>query len=197
VRAVLKAGPPPPTINGVERHPVTSRQHRSRFPAGRDPCPDRRSRRRPRHCPRTNGGQWLDCAEITSSRCLPRCTGLQPRDQLAQRCPRDEQWQTTFVNANVRDGTVCECHSFGRGAARVSLLAARREAVSHLVTETGLSERRACRGLERRCLTRENRRSAPTMPLRATASRHGRISAAAQVAGACMACRTGGPRGQS
>ena len=42
---------------------------------------------------------------ITSSLCLPRCTGLQPRDQLAQRCPRNEQWQTTFVNANVRDGT--------------------------------------------------------------------------------------------
>jgi len=30
---------------------------------------------------------------------------LQPRDQLAQRCPRDEQWQTPFVNANVRDST--------------------------------------------------------------------------------------------
>jgi hypothetical protein len=30
---------------------------------------------------------------------------LQPRDQLAQRCPRNEQWQTTFVNANVRDRT--------------------------------------------------------------------------------------------
>ena len=29
----------------------------------------------------------------------------QPRDQIAQRSPRDEQWQTTFVYANVRDGT--------------------------------------------------------------------------------------------
>ena len=44
VRAVLKAGPPPPAVNGVERHPVASRQHRSRLLAGRDLGPDRRGR---------------------------------------------------------------------------------------------------------------------------------------------------------
>ena len=30
---------------------------------------------------------------------------FQPSDQVAQRCPRYEQWQTPSVNANVRDGT--------------------------------------------------------------------------------------------
>ena len=46
VRAVLKAGPPPPAINGVERHPVASRQHRRRLLAACDLHPDRRRRRR-------------------------------------------------------------------------------------------------------------------------------------------------------
>ena len=45
VRAVLKAGPPPPAINGVKRHPIARRKHRSRFLAGRNLRPDRRGRR--------------------------------------------------------------------------------------------------------------------------------------------------------
>ena len=46
VRAVLKAGPPPPAINGVERHPVACRQHGRSLNAGRNLRPDRRGRRR-------------------------------------------------------------------------------------------------------------------------------------------------------
>ena len=45
------------------------------------------------------------CAEITSSRSIPRCARFQHRDQPAQCRPRDEEWQTALVNANVRDGT--------------------------------------------------------------------------------------------
>jgi len=43
---------------------------------------------------------------MASSRSPARCARFQPGDPLAQRRPRDERWQTAFVNANVRDGTV-------------------------------------------------------------------------------------------
>ena len=34
VRAILKAGPPPPSITGIERHAVAFSQYRSGFAAG-------------------------------------------------------------------------------------------------------------------------------------------------------------------
>jgi len=37
------------------------------------------------------------------SRSIPRCVCFQPCDQLAQCRPRDEEWQTALVNANIRD----------------------------------------------------------------------------------------------
>jgi len=43
---------------------------------------------------------------MTSLRSTTPCARFQPRNRLAQRSPRYEQWQTAFVNANVRDGTV-------------------------------------------------------------------------------------------
>ena len=51
------------------------------------------------------GSSSRSCAEITSSRSIPRCARFQHRDQPAQCRPRDEKWQTALVNANVRDGT--------------------------------------------------------------------------------------------
>jgi hypothetical protein len=59
----------------------------------------------PRFSPGSLGASSRSCAEITSSRSIPRCARFQPRDQIAQRSPRDEQWQTTLVSANVHDGT--------------------------------------------------------------------------------------------
>ena len=52
------------------------------------------------------GSSSRSCAEITSSRSIPRCARFQHRDQPAQCRPRDEEWQTALVNANVRDGTI-------------------------------------------------------------------------------------------
>jgi len=54
--------------------------------------------------PRSLGSLSRSCAEIISWR-RTRFERFQPRDQLAQRCPRDEQCQTAFVNANFRDVT--------------------------------------------------------------------------------------------
>lgn len=46
VRAILKAGPPPTGITGVQRHPIAHRKSRRRLGAGRNLRPDRLGRRR-------------------------------------------------------------------------------------------------------------------------------------------------------
>ena len=97
VAAVMHRVSVPPFVDRLLGRAVPLRQHRGGRVTGLDRRPDLWSRRCPRHCPRTSGGQWLDCED--GSACA------HPIPNVPQNRSCHEKRGSPRVYVIIRDGT--------------------------------------------------------------------------------------------
>ena len=83
--------------NGLLDRPEVLSQDQCGLGAGPDRCPHLRRRHGPRHCPRTNGGQWPDCDD--GSTCAHPASNLPKNRSCHEKSRSPGGWVL------IRDGT--------------------------------------------------------------------------------------------